>query len=324
MTLAKPLARYASLTGYIELGRSLSVDPVQLMRSVDLDPAGLELQDRWMPAASIARLLELSAAATGRQDFGLRLAERRRLSTLGPLSMGIREEPDARSALRMLIRYQHTYNEALFIEIIERGGLATVVLRVETGEPMPVRQSVELALAVIYQLLQHLLGDRCAPYRCPSSTSAPMMTVPTVASSMRPSPSAVTTPGSSCMRMTWTSRIACPIRCFAAMYDKPSTNSQLRRLPPSSSGYVSSSSCYFRPDDAPSSRSLRVSVWIAALSTGTWPNRDRPSPGSSTPLVPNLPGGWWRADGTPSQRSPRCCRSRHRVAFPVGSVGSSV
>ncbi len=87
MTLAKPLARYASLTGYIELGRSLSVDPVQLMRSVDLDPAGLELQDRWMPAASIARLLELSAAATGRQDFGLRLAERRRLSTLGPLSM---------------------------------------------------------------------------------------------------------------------------------------------------------------------------------------------------------------------------------------------
>ncbi|NLU65413.1 AraC family transcriptional regulator [Rhodococcus sp. HNM0563] len=163
MGSAKPLARYASLTGYIDLGRSLSVDPVQLMRSVDLDPAGLELQDRWMPAASIVRLLELSAAATGRQDFGLRLAERRRLSTLGPLSMGIREEPDARSALRMLIRYQHTYNEALFIEIIERGGLATVVLRVETGEPMPVRQSVELALAVICQLLQHLLGERWRP-----------------------------------------------------------------------------------------------------------------------------------------------------------------
>lgn len=163
MASAKPLARYAALTGFVDLGRSLAVDPVQLLRSVNLDPAGLELQDRWVPAAAIARLLELSAAVTGRQDFALRLAERRRLSTLGPLSVGIRDEPDARSALRMLIRYQHTYNEALFISVTERDGLSTIVLRVEPGEPMPVRQSTELATAVIHQLLQHLLGDRWRP-----------------------------------------------------------------------------------------------------------------------------------------------------------------
>ncbi|MFC0446526.1 AraC family transcriptional regulator [Rhodococcus jostii] len=161
--MSKPLARYAALPGYVELGRSLSIDPVQLLRSVGLDPAGLEIQDRWVPAAAVARLLELSAAASGRQDFALRLAERRRLSTLGPLSVSIREEPDARSALRMLIRYQHTYNESLRIRVTERDGLSAIALHVEPGEPMPVRQSVELATAVTHQLLHYLLGDRWQP-----------------------------------------------------------------------------------------------------------------------------------------------------------------
>lgn len=161
--MANPLARYAALTGYIQLGRELSLDPVQLLRSVHLDPRGIDLQDRWVPAASVVRLLEKSAAVSGRQDFALKLAERRRLSTLGPLSVSIREEPDARSALRMLIRYQHMYNESLRIRLSERDGLATIQTTVDPGEPMIVRQSVELAVAVTHQLLQHLLGDRWHP-----------------------------------------------------------------------------------------------------------------------------------------------------------------
>jgi AraC-like DNA-binding protein len=161
--MAKPLARYAALTGFVDLGRTLSLDPVQLLTSVGLDPAGLDLQDRWVPAASVARLLELSAATSGRQDFALKLAERRRLSTLGPLSVGIRDEPDARSALRMLIRFQHTYNEALHIRLSERDGLATIRIRFDPGEPVPVRQSVELAVAVTHQLLRQLLGERWHP-----------------------------------------------------------------------------------------------------------------------------------------------------------------
>ncbi|MFC9788158.1 AraC family transcriptional regulator [Rhodococcus sp. NPDC127528] len=161
--MAKPLARYAALTGYIELSRTLSLDPVQMLRGAGLDPGGLELQDRWVPASAVARLLEQSAATSGRQDFALKLAERRRLSTLGPLSVSIREEPDARSALRMLIRYQHMYNESLHIRMSERDGLTTIRISVEPGEPIPVRQSVELAVTVTHQLLRQLLGDRWHP-----------------------------------------------------------------------------------------------------------------------------------------------------------------
>ncbi len=161
--MAKPLARYAALTGYVEVSRMLGIDPVQLLRTVGLDPSSLDLQDRWIPAASVARLLELSSAAAGRPDFALKLAEHRRLSTLGPLSVSIREEPDARSALRMLIRYQHMYNEALHIRMSERDGLSAIQVSIEPGEPVPVRQSVELAVTVVHQLLRNLLGERWHP-----------------------------------------------------------------------------------------------------------------------------------------------------------------
>ncbi|WP_280425798.1 AraC family transcriptional regulator [Nocardia carnea] len=161
--MTRPLARYASLTGYIELSRSLGLDPIRLLRSVDIDPASLDLPDRPVPAAAVVRLLELSSSESGHQDFALLLAERRRLSTLGPLSVSIREEPDARSAVRMLIRYQHMYNESLHIRLSERDGLATIRTSVDPGEPMLVRQSVELAVTAMHQLLTHLLGERWHP-----------------------------------------------------------------------------------------------------------------------------------------------------------------
>lgn len=161
--MAKPLARYAALTGYIEVSRMLDIDPVQLLRTVGLDPASLDLQDRWVPAASVARLLELSSTVSSRPDFALKLAEHRRLSTLGPLSVSIREEPNARSAFQMLIRYQHMYNEALHIRMTERDGLSAIRVSFDAGEPMPVRQSIELAVTVVYQLLRNLLGDRWHP-----------------------------------------------------------------------------------------------------------------------------------------------------------------
>ena len=97
----KLLARYASLNNFTELSRSFGLDPAAMVRDAGLDPAGLSLQDRWAPAIAIANLLERAAAASGREDFGIRLAELRRFSNLGPLSMVIREEPDVRSALRI-------------------------------------------------------------------------------------------------------------------------------------------------------------------------------------------------------------------------------
>lgn len=158
-----PLARYASLSGYVDVAQEQGLDPARLMTLVGLDPAGLARPDNWVPAAALSRLLELSAAESGCPDFGLRLAEHRALSALGPLSLVLRDEPAVRPALELLIRYEHSYNEAVRMRLSESNGLATVKLWFEYGEPVASRQADELGVAVLHSILGEFLGAEWQP-----------------------------------------------------------------------------------------------------------------------------------------------------------------
>ncbi|MEV4124041.1 AraC family transcriptional regulator [Nocardia sp. NPDC049707] len=169
----KPLARYAALHSYVELGRSLGLDPVELIRAAGLDPASLSLQDRWVPAAAVADLLECSASASGCEDFGLRLAERRRFANLGPLSLVIREEPDVRSALRVMSRHEHMYNEALHTRLTEHDGIATIRVTLDLGAPGEPRQAIELVVGVLHGLLRGFLGTGWQPMEVRFTHDAP-------------------------------------------------------------------------------------------------------------------------------------------------------
>lgn len=174
----RPCVRSATLDGYVGLARSLGLDPVQLLGEVGLDAADLAVPDRWIPAAACARLLERSAVLSGKEDFGLRLAELRRLATLGPLSVVLREEPHLRSALQLLARYEHSYNEALHLELTEANGVATVRTWLELREPAPTRQALELAVAALLGIIRELLGRTweplavCLPHRRPARLDA--------------------------------------------------------------------------------------------------------------------------------------------------------
>ncbi|MFI6565750.1 AraC family transcriptional regulator [Streptomyces sp. NPDC050534] len=159
----RPLARTAALNGYVELSRSLGLDPRALMKAVGLDTADLAVQDRWISGTAVVRLLESSAAACGREDFGLLLTERRRFSNLGPISLLVREEPDVRSALALLIRHQHTYNEVLHARLSEGNGVATLKVDLRLGEPQPARQGTELAVGAFHRVLSGFLGPHWRP-----------------------------------------------------------------------------------------------------------------------------------------------------------------
>jgi AraC-like DNA-binding protein len=159
----RPCVRCATLDGYPELAKQLGLEPARLMRRVHLDVADLARPDKWVPAADVARLLELSAAQADADDFGLRLAGFRRLSTLGPLSVVLREEPDLRGALDLLIRYQRNYNEALHMQVSETNGVVTIRLWFEFGEPAPVRHPLELAVAALHGIIGQFLGAQWQP-----------------------------------------------------------------------------------------------------------------------------------------------------------------
>jgi AraC-like DNA-binding protein len=169
----RPYIRCATLHGYAELARSLGLNPAQQMARVGLDLADLAVPNKWIPAAPAAWLLELSAADSGCEDFGLRLSERRRLATLGPLSVVLREEPDLSSALHLLIRHERSYNDAVHLQLTEANGLATLEIQPHLSEPTPTRQGLELVVGAIVGIMRELMPTDWYPRAVRFSHRAP-------------------------------------------------------------------------------------------------------------------------------------------------------
>lgn len=163
MDPVNPLVRNAALNGYVELVRSLGADPLPLLRATGLSAPDLAAQDRWISATAVAELLELSAAATGREDFGIRLAEIRRVSNFGPVGLAAREEPDVRSAVELLIRYAHLHNEGLEVRLTEATGMATVTLGLTPGLRGDYRQAIELIVGGTDRILRGFLPSQWQP-----------------------------------------------------------------------------------------------------------------------------------------------------------------
>jgi AraC-like DNA-binding protein len=171
------LVRNTVLSGYLELVRSLGPDPLPLLASVGLAASDLVVGNTWIPVDAVADLFELSAEATGCEDFGLKLAESRRLSVLGPVSLVAREEPDVRSALEVIMRYQHLHNQALRSRLTETNGLATIQISIDLSAGRVSRQSTDLLIGAIHRYLQSLIGHHWKPvtvllaHDAPSETS---------------------------------------------------------------------------------------------------------------------------------------------------------
>jgi AraC-like DNA-binding protein len=168
-----PRLRTNTLTGYARLARSLGLDPGTLMSQVGLDLADLDVPDRWIPAAPVARLLDLSAQQSRRPEFGLRMAEFRSLGTLGPLSVVLRDEPDLRSAVDLLVRYEHVYNEALHLRLQANDDHAMIEVWLEFGEPAPHDQALDLAMAALVGIIRTLLGGDWEPLSATFARPAP-------------------------------------------------------------------------------------------------------------------------------------------------------
>jgi AraC-like DNA-binding protein len=157
------LVRAASLTGYIELARLLRLNPYPLLDAVGLPRACLRDPDMKIAADAGRQLLEDSAERTQEESFGLRLAEHRLLSNLGPLALIVREGPTARKALEALVKYIRLHNEALNPRIDVEDGIVTVRPELRFQRPAPSRQAVELSVGVLGRTLRAFLGDSWRP-----------------------------------------------------------------------------------------------------------------------------------------------------------------
>jgi AraC-like DNA-binding protein len=153
------LIRSACLTHYPEIARSVGLDPVEMVRKVRLPLACLDDQNMRIAVTSVRRLLELSAAESGVEDFALRIAKQGSLGTLGPVGLVIREQATVRAALEALARFIHIHDEAMRLDIGYGADLVTVsfLLRGAT------RQSTELAVGRVHTIIRLLFGSEWRP-----------------------------------------------------------------------------------------------------------------------------------------------------------------
>src|SRR5215472_12063398 len=170
------LIRSAALSSYVEVARSVGLDPYRMITADRLPPACLTDTELRIPMTAVARLLEDSAARSGRPDFGLRLAERRSLSNLGPLALLVREQPTIRKALEVLANYMHLHSDGLRLTIEENEGFVTIGLAIDLGRPGPIRQGVEVGLGFIHRSFKQLFGKGWQPREICFTHAAPART----------------------------------------------------------------------------------------------------------------------------------------------------
>ena len=161
---ALALVRSAALTHFADLAADCGLDAHALMKRAGLPMRCLLDPDLKVPAHQVGRLLE-SAAAEGREPaFGLRLAESRRLSNLGPLALLVRDEPTLRRALETLVHHIHVHNEAIAAQVSEYGGVVAIRAElVSDGGGGSLRQATELVVGVTCRVLQVILGTAWQP-----------------------------------------------------------------------------------------------------------------------------------------------------------------
>jgi AraC-like DNA-binding protein len=167
------LIRSASLTHYPDVARSVGLDPKQMMRKARLPLACLEHPEVRIAVSGFRRLLEMSAAESGAQDFGLRMANRGGLANLGPVALIVREQPTIGKAIEAFARYIHIHHDGMRLDVRRSGNTVMIALNLRGRHPSAHNQSIDLGLATIYRVIRALCGDDWRPiemhfrYRAP-------------------------------------------------------------------------------------------------------------------------------------------------------------
>jgi AraC-like DNA-binding protein len=163
LSSAVPEIRSASLAEFTTVAGSLGLDPRAMVTAVGLPIRCLTDADLRIPAYALQELLELCATQAHVDDFGMRLAEKNGLATLGPLGLLMREQPTVREAIAALNQYHALHTDALSIRIEDEGDIAILKPILDVGGITVKRQANELALGVLYRIVRVLLGDGRKP-----------------------------------------------------------------------------------------------------------------------------------------------------------------
>lgn len=174
------IVRAASLSGYFAVAEQLRLDVRPLMRSAGLTRSMLTNPEAMIPARSVVKLLEESAAASDCITFALRMAERRELSDIGLTSLLIVHQPTLGDALDVLSEYRNRINSNLTLQLEDHDETVYVREHFALDPPLYSRQVGDLALGVLYKLCKSVMPDGWRPqcvsfsYERPAASDRPL------------------------------------------------------------------------------------------------------------------------------------------------------
>lgn len=156
--------RPAGLADLVDLIAELGGDAAGVLAAVGIDRALLGQPDGLIPSRAFQTALGLAARATGREDFGLMLAKRRTLDTLGALGLLVGSAPRVGDALEQLFRllpYGYAGGVRAYVE--RRGADAMLVGQVVLPDPPALDQQIDHLAASAVGILRRLTQPDWTP-----------------------------------------------------------------------------------------------------------------------------------------------------------------
>jgi len=146
-----------------ELLELLGADPVAVFKEAGIDLDLFHDPDNIIPYAARGHLLNVCAARTGCDHFGLLLGQQGSLSSFGLIGFLAQQSPDVGSALRSLQRYFHLHTQGARINVIVEGRWARLSYHTYEPHVEAIRLLEDGAMAWAFNLLRELCGSDFKP-----------------------------------------------------------------------------------------------------------------------------------------------------------------
>ncbi|WP_322614000.1 AraC family transcriptional regulator [Pseudomonas sp. BIC9C] len=165
--------RAATLKHYMEVAQTLGLNPGEMLRGVGLTPTMLNDPESLLPLDAALRLLESSADHSSCPTFGLRMAEARRMSDIGVVSLLLSHQRTLRDMLLTSIEYRHLLNRTLAMNLETVGKMVLIREEVMAEAGVPKRQATELAIGILHRTCKSVMGSQWNPQSVHFSHEAP-------------------------------------------------------------------------------------------------------------------------------------------------------
>ncbi len=156
-----PQVRVTALQTYFNVARFVGLDPFHFLRLNRIRAEDIGHPENMVAASALVKLYEDSAAASGREDFGLLIAESRSVASLGPISLLLRYQPTARAIIEQVIVNMKLLNDIVQATVQDDGSFAMVRIELLPGHAR--RQVIESTVAIACRCYRELMAGAWQP-----------------------------------------------------------------------------------------------------------------------------------------------------------------